>query len=290
MKNVFSSGVIAILLLTGCGNSETTVSQERNKPAEYISPLPDNTPIIKVATTGTQPPFSFQDEYGNMIGIDIDAIRAIGEQAGFKVEFYKEPWQNIFPSVVAGQRDLAISGISYSDERAKNYLLSDSYLFVPSAIMYKNPALNIKGLSDLKGLHFGGMQDAKQIGDVIASRTPNVKITSTKTVYLAYEKLIRGEVDAIAEDIQWLEFTAKQYPQYQVQIVPYENKSNPVAHQVIMMKKGNDELARKVNASIAKLKQTDEFSKIEKKWLDDYKPTLLTKNKSSSQNAVQNKE
>lgn len=182
---------------------------------------------------------------------------------------------------------LAISGISYSNERAQKYLLSDSYLFVPSAIMYKNPELNIKGLSDLKGLNFGGMQDAKQIGDVIASRTPNVTITPTKTVYLAYEKLIRGEVDAIAEDIQWLEFTAKQHPQYKVQIVPYENESNPVAHQVIMLKKGNDELVRKINASIAYLKKSDEFNKIEKKWLHDYSFTLQ---KAETTNSFQNKE
>lgn len=107
MKKIFLSGFIALLSLTGCGNNETSTSQIINKPTEYVSALPDDAPVIKVATTGTQPPFSFQDEYGNMIGIDIDAIRAIGEHAGFKVEFYKEPWQNVFPSVVAGQRDIS---------------------------------------------------------------------------------------------------------------------------------------------------------------------------------------
>lgn len=263
--------VALVIGLVGCGNQSTSQSTdttaEKTATGQYVSPLPDTAPVIKVATTGTQPPFSFQDEYGNMMGIDIDAIRAIGEQAGFKVEFYKEPWQNIFPSVVAGQRDLAISGISYSDERANNYLLSNPYLFVPSAIMYKDESLNIRGLADLKGLKFGGMQNAKQIGDVINSQTPDVSITPTQTVYLAYEKLIRGEVDAIAEDIHWLQFTEKQHPKYKVHIVAYEDESNPVAHQVIMMKKGNDELARKVNEGIAELKKTDEFTKIEQKWL-----------------------
>lgn len=257
------------VMLVGCGGGETAQQspQDTNRQQTYISPLPDDAPTIKVATTGTQPPFSFQDEYGNMIGIDIDAIRAIGEQAGFKVQFYQEPWQNVFPSVVSGRRDLAISGISYSDERAEKYQLSKSYLYVPSAIMYKDEKLNIKGLSDLRGLKFGGMESAKQINDVLNSGTPNVTIVPTTTVYLAYEKLIRGEVDAIAEDIQWLEYTAQQHPEYKVHIVPYENESNPVSQQVIMMKKGNTELADKINAAIDKLNQTGEFAKIEQKYL-----------------------
>lgn len=228
--------------------------------------------MVKVATTGTQPPFSFQDEHGKLIGIDIDVMQAIGDDAGFAVEFYQEPWQNVFPSVLAGKRDLAISGISYSDQRAKDYLLSDPYLFVPSAIMYKDSKLNIQQLSDLKGLRFGGMKDAKQINDVIASGTPNVTIVPTKTVFLAYEKLIRGEVDAIAEDIQWLEYTAKQYPTQKVHIVPYEDENSPPANQVIMMNKGSDELAQKINKSIAKLKQTNEFVKIEQKYLNTQSP------------------
>lgn len=280
MKKLFSISCLALAVgLAGCGNnatstqnstqstSDTTASTAPSTANQYVSPLPDTAPVVKVATTGTQPPFSYQDEYGTMVGIDIDAIRAIGEDAGFKVEFYQEPWQNVFPSVVAGHRDLAISGISYSDQRATDFLLSDSYLFVPSAIMYKDANLNIKQLSDLKGLRFGGMKDAKQINDVIASGTPNVDITATKTVYLAYEKLIRGEVDAIAEDIQWLQYTAQQYPEYKVHIVPYEDENSPPANQVIMMKKDNTELANKINASIAKLKASGKFQEIEQKYL-----------------------
>lgn len=271
MKRFLLSAMAAAMLLAGCGDEGESQSvqavQESITTDTYVSPLPDSAPVIKVATTGTQPPFSFQDEYGNMIGIDIDAIRIIGEKAGFKVAFYKEPWQNVFPSVVAGQRDLAISGISYSDERAANYQLSHSYLYVPSAIMYKDPKLNIKSLQDMRGLRFGGMEKAKQVGDMRNSGVP-MDITETKTVYLAYEKLVRGEVDAIAEDIQWLEYTAKQHPEYPVYIVPYENQSNPVAQQVIMMKKGNVELANKINIAIAELKKTQEFEKIEAKWLN----------------------
>ena len=38
-----------------------------------------------------------------MQGTDVDSIRAIGEEQGFKVEFYKETWQDMFDSVETGK-------------------------------------------------------------------------------------------------------------------------------------------------------------------------------------------
>lgn len=287
MKKLAGSlSMIACLSLLGCNQeSETTKQQEtkattaqspvvnKSNPSSqltktdpYVSPLSDDAPVYKVATTGTQPPFSFQDEFGTLQGIDIDSIRAIGESEGFKVEFFKESWQNVFPSVVEGKRDLAISGISYNSERASKYSLSDSYLFVPSAIMYTKKDLNIKGLGDLEGLKFGGMEGSKQVNDV-KSNVKDVNIIESKTMFMSYSQLVRGEVDAIAEDMQWLQFTAEQHPGTKVYITPYENENDTPSQQIIMLKKGNTELLKKINSGIKKLKADGKFKKIEHKWL-----------------------
>lgn len=114
--------------LFGCGNSATqenanaTGTPATESKDSFVSNLPDTAPILKVAMTGDLPPFSFQDDYGNMQGTDVDSIRAIGEEQGFKVEFYKETWQDMFDSVESGKRDLAISGISYKEDRAVRYV------------------------------------------------------------------------------------------------------------------------------------------------------------------------
>ena len=103
--------VILSVGLFGCGESSTqenTSTPVTENKDSFVSELPDTAPTLKVATTGTMPPFSFQDDYDNMQGIDIDSIRAIGEEQGFKVEFYKETWQNMFDSVASGGRDIAI--------------------------------------------------------------------------------------------------------------------------------------------------------------------------------------
>ena len=257
----------------GCSNSSTPESTAaENPPAEgqeeFVSSLPDSAPVLKVATTGTMPPFSFQDDYGNMQGIDIDSIRALGEEEGFKVEFYKETWQNMFDTVESGSRDLAISGISYKDERDAKYGLSQPYFFNPAAIMYAKPELNINSLDDLQGKNISAMEGSKQVDQAQQMGKYNNFSTRT-TAFLLYEDLMQGKVDAILHDLPILQYTAKNHPEQKVTIVPYEGQDNPSAQQVILMAKGNTELINKINDGITKLKAEGKFKEIEARWLGE---------------------
>jgi len=181
--------------LFGCSNSTTQENANTNNAASteskdnFVSKLPDTAPTIKVATTGTMPPFSFQDDYGNMQGIDIDSIRAIGEEQGFKVDFYKETWQNMFDSVESGGRDLAISGISYKDDRAEKYGLSIPYFFNPSSIMYSDSSVKINGIEDLQGMHVSAMAGSKQ-EDQLKEMGKYSELSTRATAFLLYEDLM----------------------------------------------------------------------------------------------------
>jgi len=266
--------VILSVGLFGCGesstqeNTSTTVTENKDS---FVSELPDTAPTLKVATTGTMPPFSFQDDYGNMQGIDIDSIRAIGEEQGFKVEFYKETWQNMFDSVASGGRDIAISGISYKDDRAVKYGLSTPYFFNPSSIMYAKSNVTINDIQDLQGMHVAAMEGSKQ-EDQLNAMGKYSDMTTRTTAYLLYEDLMQGKVDVILHDLPILQFTAKNHPEYDVTIVPYEGQDNPSAQQVILMAKGSNELINNVNEGIAKLKQKGTFKEIETRWLGGTEP------------------
>ena len=285
--------------LFGCNNStpqESAVATPEpvttNSPVatestdSFVSKLPDTAPVVKVATTGTMPPFSFQDDYGNMQGIDIDIIRAIGEEQGFKVDFYKETWQAMFDSVESGSRDLAISGISYKDDRAVKYGLSNPYFFNPSAIMYTKSDVKIAGLEDLKNMHVGGMEGAKQV-DQIKEIGNYSELTTRETAFLLYEDLLQNKVDVVLHDLPILQYTAKGYPENKVTIVAYEGENNPSAQQVVLMAKGNKELITKVNEGIDKLKEKGTFKEIEQRWLGGTEPTIDANNTSAAPPAKQ---
>ena len=273
--------VVVSIGLFGCGGSSTqdsantTGTTATESKDNFVSKLPATAPIVKVATTGTMPPFSFQDDYGNMQGIDIDSIRASGEEQGFKVEFYKETWQNMFDSVASGGRDLAISGISYKDDRAEKYGLSAPYFFNPSSIMYAKSKVKINGIEDLQGMHVAAMEGSKQ-EDQLRAMGKYSEMTTKETAFLIYEDLMQGKVDAILHDLPILQYTAKNHPEYEVKIVPYEGEENPSAQQVVLMAKGNAKLINTVNEGITKLKAKGTFKEIEQKWLGATEPATKT--------------
>ena len=274
MKQLYRILPVALSVgIFGCSNSstpETTTTTQKAEEAQetFVSSLPDDAPVMKVATTGTTPPFSFQDDYGNMQGIDIDSIRAIGEKEGFKVEFYKETWQDMFDSVESGERDLGIAGISYNDERAAKYGLSKPYYFNPAAIMYSDDSLNIHSLKDLQGKNVSAMAQSKSYNHV-EQMGGYKKLDSQPTAFLLYEDLMQGKTDAILHDLPILQYTAKNHPEYKVNVVAYEGEDDPAAQQVVLMAKGNDALINKVNDGITKLKADGTFAKINERWLGE---------------------
>lgn len=278
--------IILSVGLFGCGNSSTqdnanaagaTVTEHKDN---FVSKLPATAPTLKVAMTGDLPPFSFQDDYGNMQGTDVDSIRAIGEEQGFKVEFYKESWQDMFDSVESGKRDLAISGISYKDDRAIRYGLSTPYFFNPATIMYLEGKFDIKDLNDIKGLKTGTLEGSKE-EDTLKEMGSSVELVSRSTAFLAYQDLVQGNTDVFLYDMPVLQYIIKGYPEHKVKIVPYEAADAPSAQQVVLMAKENTKLIKSVNEGITKLKAKGTFKDIEEKWLGATEPA--TKSTSNNQ-------
>lgn len=273
--------------LFGCGNSSTqenansTGTPVTENKDNFVSNLPDTAPTLKVAMTGDLPPFSFQDDYGNMQGTDVDSIRAIGEEQGFKVEFYKETWQDMFDSVESGKRDLAISGISYKDDRAVRYGLSTPYFFNPATIMYLKGKFDIKGLNDIKGLKTGTLAGSKE-EDTLKQMGSSVELVSRSTAFLAYQDLVQGKTDVFLYDMPVLQYIIKGYPEHKVKIVPYEAADAPSAQQVVLMAKENTQLINTVNEGIAKLKEKGTFKEIEERWLGEAVPASADKSNSDT--------
>lgn len=272
--------------IVGCNNSanqESRVTAENaQKGDSFVSKLPDSAPTIKVAMTGDLPPFSFKDDYGNLQGTDVDSIRAIGEEQGFKVEFYTETWQRMFDSVESGERDLAISGISYKDDRNVRYGLSTPYFFNPASIMYLEGKHDIKGLDDIKGLRTGTLEGSKE-EDTLKEMGDSVELVSRPTMFLAYQDLVQGETDVLLYDLPVIQYVIKGYPEYKITIVPYEADDAPSAQQVILMAKENTQLINSVNEGIAKLKAKGTFKEIEERWLGSSEPAAKNDSTSTKQ-------
>lgn len=222
--------------------------------------------VLRVATYTKMPPFAYIGKNHDLVGIDIDVIKSIAKHEGYTLKFAVMPWNMLFGSVVSGENDLAIAGISYSHERAEKYGLSKSYLFVPAAIMYSDWGQPVKGLEDLKGKVVSGIRGAKQVKQM-QDLGGAKEIFESKSIFLSFREMALGNVDAIFEDMQVLEYLKKTYPEYPFEIVAYEDEKVPESQQVIMVKKDNIALLAMINRNIDRLIKSGEMKKIEERWL-----------------------
>ncbi|HQG31652.1 MAG TPA: transporter substrate-binding domain-containing protein, partial [Deltaproteobacteria bacterium] len=56
---------------------------------------------ITVATDATWPPMEMVDANKNIVGFDIDFLKAVAKEAGFKVVFKNTAWDGIFAGIEA---------------------------------------------------------------------------------------------------------------------------------------------------------------------------------------------
>ena len=85
--------------------------------------------VLKVGTTGDYMPMSFLDpEMGCYFGIDAELAEDLADSLGVKLEYVETTWPSLLEDTIAGRFDLAICGITITDDRREKALMSDSYL------------------------------------------------------------------------------------------------------------------------------------------------------------------
>lgn len=117
--------------MTACGGSKSatadttaaaadttaadTAAESKADDTTAAADTSDKTWVI--ATDTAFKPFEYTDESGNFVGIDMDILKAIAEDQGFKYDVQVLGWDASIAACQAGQADGMIAGASITDER-----------------------------------------------------------------------------------------------------------------------------------------------------------------------------
>ena len=134
MKKIVSLVLAALMLasvLAGCGSSSANTSTGANSEATTGSLKVVTAGKLTVATSPDFAPMEFmdpskegQDAY---IGFDITLAKYIADSLGLELQIMPMSFDACQTAVYAGTADMAISGFSWTEERAQNYNVSDYY-------------------------------------------------------------------------------------------------------------------------------------------------------------------
>ena len=82
----------------------------------------DESKSKKTYVVGTEPtfaPFDTTDADGNIVGFDMDLMKAIGKNQGFEVKFKSFGFDALIPSVNAKNCDIIAAGMTANEDRVK---------------------------------------------------------------------------------------------------------------------------------------------------------------------------
>jgi arginine/lysine/histidine/glutamine transport system substrate-binding/permease protein len=191
---------MAIWLAIGCA-FPTVVWAEEIATEEVIAqfqPPAAPTQTLIFATEPAFPPFEFKSQDGDLVGFDIDLVRAVAKAANFEVEFQSLPFDGIIPALQARTIDAAVSAITITSERLQSVAFSRPYFKAGLAIATREENDQISKLKDLEGKRI-----AVQIGTTgafTAAEITNAKVRTFDAAPLALQELANRNVDAVIND------------------------------------------------------------------------------------------
>ena len=244
----------AALLLAACGKKEAPPAAAASAPAAAPAK------VYVVGTDAAYAPFESQNEKGEIVGFDIDVVKAAAAKAGIEVKFVNTPWEGIFNALSQGDRDMIVSSVTITEERKQTMDFSTPYFDAVQLIAVKANS-KIGKFDDLKKLKVGVQTGTT--GDEAVTKLLGKTSTSIKrfeSTPLALKELEAGGVDAVVADngvvIHYVANNAGS------KFKTVADKSFAPEQYGIAIKKGNADLVAKVNKGLAEIKADGSYDKI----------------------------
>ena len=272
-----------VLSLAACGGGDKTAGDagdsapagtsdpaDSSAPADSGTDAPAFTTVeegkLHMSTNAAFPPYEMTTDAGGFEGIDVEVAQAIAEKLGLELVVDDMGFDAALTAVQTGQSDIAMAGITVTEDRQQVMDFSDSYATGIQVVIVKEDS-PIATLDDLSNAQMIGCQKATT-GYIYCSDTPENggygedHVTAYETGALAVMALVNGQVDAVVIDNE----PAKSFVASNDGLKILDTEF-AVEDYAIGFAKGNTALLEAVNAAMAELKADGTFQGIVDKYI-----------------------
>lgn len=251
--------ILSAVLLGACGGDKNTSTNDAPKQNEQKT--------IIIATESSFKPFSYLDNQGKVVGLEIDLANALCDEMKAKCDIQSHEWDSLIPNLQANKADAIMAGMSVTNERKKVVDFTDHYFDNTLVLVGK------KGVSaDVASLagKTVGAQQATLSADYLTQNQPKALLKTYDKQDNVYLDLTAGRIEFMMSDIvpvsDWLKTDAGKN---------FEVKGQPidVNDKVAIAVRQGDPLKDEFNSALATLKSNGTYDKIVAKYFGDDKPT-----------------
>lgn len=249
----------AAAALTGCGGEDTT----DDSGWAYI----ENKGELVIGLDDTFAPMGFRDENNQLVGFDIDLANAVGEQLGVAVKFQPIEWDAKEMELTSKNIDCIWNGMSVTDERREQMALTKMYFNNCNIVMSKSSAVNVTKEEDLANYKIGTQVDSSALKVMQESDKWDLyadNVSEFPTFDEAIMALQGDRVDVIVVDQVLGEYKNSKMDE-PLFTCDFNFGDDFFA---IGCRKGEQDVADKINDAIQALIDNGEAAKISEKWFE----------------------
>lgn len=227
--------------------------------------------VLRVGTPIHNPPVIFKNG-SEVEGLGADLVSAIADTMGLRVQYVETAFPGVFPGLAAGKFDV-IGGVVLADtaEREKSADIVSLNVNESALLTRKEKSAEINSLDDLCGRPVGTLQGSAQEKLLSAESKQCVSAGKAEIAIKLYPdaptvlaQLQAGRVDAFGATLPYAAYMAKTVQNGEALAVAKE--IIPVGVSGIAAPKGEEQLAKSLQAAIKKIIADGRYASIHEKW------------------------
>lgn len=251
-------------VLTGCSSS-SSASTSTSASGE----------VINVAVGNSMAPFGYLDADGNLIGYDVDVLKAVDEYLDdYTFNLSAMDFSTCVVSIDSGAADMVSHQLVKSEERKEKYIFPDQYYCLSPMRLVVKKGSNIKSLEDMAGKSLYMNPASYEYGLLTSYNESHpgkeivINAVSDMTTADCYKAVANGTVDA--------ELTYQSTYESIVDEIGLADQLETTEVVLVedtyqMISKDKPELAERVSEALKSLKEDGTLGEISTKWFgSDY--------------------
>ena len=155
---------------------------------------------LHMATNATFPPYESIADDGSFEGIDVEIAGKIAEKLGLELVVDDMEFGSIITSVQTGKEDIAMAGMTVTDERKQNVDFSDSYATGVQVVIVPEDS-DIATIDDLQGKLIGCQESTTGYLYTTDDYGEDM-VTAFPSGTSAVQALLTGKIDCVVIDKQ----------------------------------------------------------------------------------------
>ena len=243
--------MICAAILSGCSQQaappeaaqNTAVQTEVQGKVEEIK----QKGVIRIGSAGDYRPMSYLNaETGDYEGFDVELADDLAEKLGVEIEYVPTTWPTLMDDTLDGKFDLAVCGITVTDARKEQALMSNGYLGNGKTILIRAEDVNkYKSLEDINSPEVRVMENPGGLNEKFAKENlPDAQLIIHEENAEIPGLIAEGEADVMITEIMEAGYYAGQDSRLAAPLIykPFTN-----GQLGFLMPKGSEDLLEYVN-------------------------------------------